>query len=182
MLYCHVDYLLRQHLERQVAVSRKETPSHLKGFANSYPNRPFMSTELRSADGGVYPLDAIFVNGVLDTNALAKHGIPRLTGTFAWAMFIANAAIGALILHCILFWGKDIWNTYKMARKHQYADRHHVVMEKNYKECPWHWYAGVLVISFILGLIVCLKEDIHLPVSPEQPDPPEPLRTTETVC
>ena len=37
-------------------------------------------------------------------------------------------------------------------------------MTKHYKEVPWYWYAGILVLSFILGLIVVLKENITLPV------------------
>ena len=37
-------------------------------------------------------------------------------------------------------------------------------MTKHYKESPWWWYAVVLVLSFILGLVVVIKEDITLPV------------------
>jgi hypothetical protein len=37
-------------------------------------------------------------------------------------------------------------------------------MAKNYKEAPWWWYATVLVVSFVLGLIVAIKENITLPV------------------
>jgi hypothetical protein len=37
--------------------------------------------------------DLPFLNGVLDKSALAKYGLPRLTGTFAYAMFMANAAV-----------------------------------------------------------------------------------------
>ena len=36
-------------------------------------------------------------------------------------------------------------------------------MAQHYKETPWWWYGGVLLISFILGLIVVLKENITLP-------------------
>lgn len=54
---------------------------------------PFMSTRLLTQDGGNYPSTKVFVNGVLDKNALAKYGLPRLTGTFAYAMFMANAAV-----------------------------------------------------------------------------------------
>jgi hypothetical protein len=36
-------------------------------------------------------------------------------------------------------------------------------MAKHYKEAPWWWYIGVLIISFVLGLIVVLKENIGLP-------------------
>lgn len=56
-------------------------------------SQPFMSTRLRSADGSAYPITKVFSGGVLDQDALAKYGIPRLTGSFAYAMFMANAAV-----------------------------------------------------------------------------------------
>lgn len=37
-------------------------------------------------------------------------------------------------------------------------------MAKNYKEAPWWWYIIVLVGSFILGIIVTVKENITLSV------------------
>lgn len=37
-------------------------------------------------------------------------------------------------------------------------------MAAHYKETPWWWYAAVLVVSFILGLVVVTKENITLPV------------------
>jgi hypothetical protein len=37
-------------------------------------------------------------------------------------------------------------------------------MAKNYKEVPWWWYMIVLVFSFILGLVVVIKENITMPV------------------
>lgn len=37
-------------------------------------------------------------------------------------------------------------------------------MATNYKEAPWWWYIAVLVFSFILGLVVVIKENITLPV------------------
>lgn len=58
-------------------------------------SQPFMSTRLRSQDGSAYPTASVFVGGVLSQEALAKYGIPRLTGTFAYAMFMANAAVSS---------------------------------------------------------------------------------------
>ncbi|OOQ84620.1 oligopeptide transporter [Penicillium brasilianum] len=124
---------------------------------------PFMSTKLLTENGTKYPISSVFPGGVLDTSALEKYGIPRLSGTFAFAMFMANAAIGALIVHCILFWGSDIKRAYKSARAGRFDDRHHEHMAKHYKETPWWWYVVVLVVSFVLGLIVVLKEDIGMP-------------------
>lgn len=66
-------------------------------------------------------------------------------------------------MHCIIFWGPDIKRAFIDSRKNKFDDRHHVHMAKHYKEAPWWWYVSVLVISFFLGLIVVLKEDVTLP-------------------
>lgn len=44
----------------------------------------------------------------------------------------------------------------------QSNDRHHAYVNKHYKESPWWWFVIILVVSFVLGLIVVLKEDITL--------------------
>lgn len=54
---------------------------------------PFMSTRLRMDNGTAYPIDEVFIGGVLNEDALAEYGLPRLTGTFAFALFMANAAV-----------------------------------------------------------------------------------------
>ncbi|POR36260.1 OPT oligopeptide transporter [Tolypocladium paradoxum] len=127
-------------------------------------SQPFMSTRIRAQNGTAYPIQAVFIGGVLDEDALARNGIPSLAGSFAYAMFIANAAIGALIAHCFLFWGGDVVKAYKSARNGRFDDRHHAHMAKHYKEVPWWWYVAILVISFAIGLVVVLKENITLPV------------------
>jgi undecaprenyl pyrophosphate phosphatase UppP len=71
--------------------------------------------------------------------------------------------IGALIAHCILFWGKEIKHAYKSAKKGRYDDRHHQHMAAHYNETPWWWYVMVLLVSFALGLVVVLRENITLP-------------------
>lgn len=125
-------------------------------------SQPFMSTKLHTIAGKSYPLSKVFVRGILDEAALEKYGPPRLAGTFVWAMFIANTAIGALIGHFFLFWGKDVWRAFRGTKEEEVKDRHHEYMAKNYKEAPWWWYIGILVIGFVLGLIVVLKEDVTL--------------------
>ncbi|CAI7618076.1 unnamed protein product [Penicillium crustosum] len=133
-------------------------------YGNGWNSRelPFMSTKMLLNNGTAYPIDTVFPGGVLDEAALFETGLPRLTGSFAFAMFMANAAMGALIVHCILFWGKDIMRAYKSARVGIYDDRHHTHMAKHYKEAPWWWYIAVLVVSFVLGIIVTVKENITL--------------------
>jgi OPT family oligopeptide transporter len=36
-------------------------------------------------------------------------------------------------------------------------------MQRHYRETPWYWYLGVMIVSFILGLVVVLKENVTLP-------------------
>jgi hypothetical protein len=62
---------------------------------------PFMSTRLKTADGDPYPLTTVFTGGVLDKTALAEVGLPKLTGSFVYAMFMANAAVRSSCLHRI---------------------------------------------------------------------------------
>ncbi|GKT52418.1 oligopeptide transporter 6 [Colletotrichum spaethianum] len=126
-------------------------------------SQPFMSTRLRSEDGSTYPIAKVFTGGILNQEALAKYGIPRLTGSFAYAMFMANAAIGALVAHCFLFWGGDVKRAYQSAKSGRYDDRHHSHMTKHYKETPWWWYVVVLVASFVLGLVVVCTQNVTLP-------------------
>lgn len=67
-------------------------------------------------------------------------------------------------MHCFIFWGGDIWRAFKSAKAGRFDDPHHDHMAKRYKEAPWWWYVAVLVLSFILGLVVVIKENITLPV------------------
>ncbi|KAF7914799.1 hypothetical protein BELL_0070g00310 [Botrytis elliptica] len=135
-------------------------------YTNAWDSKsqPFMSTQLRSENGSRYPTGQVFTNGVLNDTALEEFGNPSLTGSFAYAMFMANAAIGALITHCFAFWGGDVIRAFKSAKAGTYEDPHHAHMARTYKEAPWWWYVAVLVISFVLGLVVVIKENITLPV------------------
>ncbi|KAH7323129.1 OPT oligopeptide transporter protein-domain-containing protein [Stachybotrys elegans] len=124
---------------------------------------PFMSTRLLMENGTRYPVAEVFEGGILNEDRLLEVGIPRLTGTFAFALFMANAAIGALVLHVFLFWGGDILKTYKSAKAGKFDDRHHAYMAANYKEVPWWWYIVVLILSFVLGLIVVTTQNVTIP-------------------
>lgn len=75
-------------------------------YGNGWNSRslPFMSTKLLMANGTAYPVHGVFIDGVLDEAALLKYGLPKLSGTFAFAMFMANAAVSIkqpFILHSI---------------------------------------------------------------------------------
>lgn len=55
-----------------------------------------MSTKLRSADGSAYPTAKLFAGGVLSHAALAQYGLPKLTGSFAYSLLMANAAVSCI--------------------------------------------------------------------------------------
>lgn len=59
---------------------------------------PFMSTTLKSADGSEYPSASIFPGGSLNGTALAEFGISRMASTFAYGIFMSNAAVS---LECL---------------------------------------------------------------------------------
>ncbi|CAN9292268.1 unnamed protein product [Alternaria alternata] len=135
-------------------------------YGNAWGSRslPFMSTRLLTQDGKQYPSESVFIDGILDEKALLQYGLPRITGTFAYAMFMANAAIGALVAHTVLFWGGDTVRAFKDAKKGKFDDPHHAHMAKHYKDAPQWWYLVVLLVSFVLGLVVVIKENVTLPV------------------
>lgn len=64
-------------------------------YSNAWDSKslPFMSTRLQSDNGTSYPIASVFEGGVLNKDALAEYGLPRLTGSFAYSMFMANAAV-----------------------------------------------------------------------------------------
>ncbi|QSZ32256.1 hypothetical protein DSL72_001830 [Monilinia vaccinii-corymbosi] len=134
-------------------------------YTNTWDSKaqPFMSTQLRSQSGSRYPIAKVFSDGILNNTALEEYGSPTLTGSFAYSMLMANAAIGALVTHTCVFWGGDVVRTFKSSREGVFADPHHAYMAKTYKDAPWWWFVATLAISFFLGLIVVLKENITLP-------------------
>ncbi|KAJ1023605.1 hypothetical protein NDA16_003222 [Ustilago loliicola] len=125
-------------------------------------NFPFMSTSIFNDQGKKYNQSAVFVNGILDKAKLEQVGYPRVTGSYAWGMLARNAAIGALVAHVVLFWGKDVLKSIKQSRQGKVEDRHWKGMQK-YKEAPAWWYLSLLLISFVFGLIVVLTQDTTLP-------------------
>ncbi|EPT02055.1 hypothetical protein FOMPIDRAFT_1119079 [Fomitopsis schrenkii] len=125
---------------------------------------PMLSTSIFSADGTVYDQASVFgPGGILNQTALDTVGLPALTGSNAWAQLTANLSIGGLIAHTVLFWGPYVVQTFKHARAGTQPDPHWQVMNRNYKEVPWYWYIGLLVLSFFAGLVVVLEGQTTLP-------------------
>ncbi len=80
-------------------------------------------------------------------------------GNVCWGMMMRNAAIGALVMHVVLFWGRFVLTSLKQSRDRTQPDRHFKAMQSMYGEAPHWWYLILLAISLVLGLIVVLTQE-----------------------
>ncbi|TKX22903.1 glutathione transporter-like protein [Elsinoe australis] len=125
---------------------------------------PFMSTSLFSSSGSrISTTSFLNSHGTIDYDKLAKVGLPRLTSSTVWGYLTQTLAIGALITHVILFFGKDMILAWKQARSRTQPDPHYQGMLR-YKEVPYWWYVTVFALCFLAGLVVNIKGDTTLPV------------------
>ncbi|KAJ2917485.1 hypothetical protein MD484_g2956, partial [Candolleomyces efflorescens] len=124
---------------------------------------PMLSTSIFSSNGSIYRQSAVFgTHFVLNETALEEVGLPALTGSNAWTSLTANLSIGGLVAHVIFFWGPYAVDSFKLAYRKTQPDPHYQAMRK-YQEAPWWWYAILLVLSFLAGLIVVFKGQTTLP-------------------
>ncbi|KAL0960205.1 hypothetical protein HGRIS_011838 [Hohenbuehelia grisea] len=134
-------------------------------YSNAWNSRsfPMLSSSLFASNGSVYNQSAIFGAGQqLDTTALKEVGLPSLTGANVWSGFCMNLTIGALITHVILFWGGHARDSFRLARQKTQPDPHYQAMQR-YPEVPWWWFASILILSFIAGLVVVVIGSTTLP-------------------
>ncbi|KAF9873385.1 peptide transporter mtd1 [Colletotrichum karsti] len=125
---------------------------------------PFMSTSLFASNGTRWSTTSVLNDrGVIDYDKLDQAGLPHLTSSTVWGYLTASMAIGALITHVIIFYGKDMVDAWKQARSRTQPDIHYQAMLK-YKEVPMWWYIALFVLTFIAGLIVNIKGETTLPV------------------
>ncbi|TFK71693.1 oligopeptide transporter [Pluteus cervinus] len=124
---------------------------------------PMLSTSIFSSNGSIYHQSAVFGHTFeLNQTALHEIGLPALTGSNAWANLTANLSIGGLVAHVVLFWGGYARDAFKFARNGTQPDPHYQAMKK-YKEAPAWWYACLLVLAFVAGLVVVVKGQTTLP-------------------
>lgn len=124
-----------------------------------------MSSSLFREDGSVYDISEILDanSPIINEEKLASYGYPKLTGTSLWVYFCANAAIGALIVHVLIFYAKPMWQSLKSARSRTQPDPHYQAMLR-YKDVPMWWYGVIFVLAFVAGIIVNTVGETTLPV------------------
>lgn len=124
---------------------------------------PFMSTSLFHNNGTRFQTASVINDrGTIDYDKLDAQGLPQLTAATVWGYLCSSLAMGSLITHVILFYGKDMVAAWKQARSRTQPDIHYQKMLK-YKEVPMWWYLALFVLTFIAGLIVNIKGETTLP-------------------
>ncbi|GMF71262.1 unnamed protein product [Aspergillus oryzae] len=125
---------------------------------------PFMSTSLFQSNGTQFSTSSVINSqGTIDFTKLEETGLPSLTSATVWGYLTQNLAIGALITHVFIFYGKDMVLAWKQSRSKTQPDPHYQAMLK-YKEVPMWWYLVLFVLAFVAGLIVNIKGETTLPV------------------
>lgn len=126
---------------------------------------PFMSSELYKEDGTLFDIQQVLDTDspVINPTKLKEYGYPHFPASYAFVLFTANAAIGALIVHVLLFYAKPSWQAVKSAIKNTQPDPHYQAMLK-YKDVPMWWYGVLFILAFVAGIIVNAKGDTTLPV------------------
>ena len=125
---------------------------------------PFMSTSLFQSNGTKLATTSIInTKNLIDDTKLDQIGVPYLTSSTTWGYFTQTLAIGALISHVFIFYGKDMVRAWKQARIRSQPDVHYQGMLK-YKEVPMWWYLFLFLLCFVAGLIVNIKGETSLPV------------------
>jgi len=84
-----------------------------------------------------------------------------LAPTFALNYGLSFAALMAVIVHTVIFNGKEVWYRFKAARD-QEPDVFMKLMKK-YKDAPDWWYGVLFVFSMALGLATTLAYSTQLP-------------------
>lgn len=96
----------------------------------------------------------------LDVEKYQNYSPLFLSTTFMLAYGLSFASIISVLVHVILFHGKDIWNRFRNVTKEEEEDIHSRLMAR-YKAVPVWWYGVVTVIMLGMSLGVCLGYSTH---------------------
>ncbi|KAF9552218.1 peptide transporter MTD1 [Agrocybe pediades] len=126
-------------------------------------NFPFLSQSLFYENGSIFDQLAILdENFRLDPAKLEQVGLPWFASSQVLTKIGANLAIGATIMHVILWYGKDIIEVIRKYRAGENYDPHLAKM-KVYPEVPMWWYIAVFVASFAMAMATIYTGHSHLP-------------------
>ncbi|KAH8662692.1 OPT oligopeptide transporter protein-domain-containing protein [Ilyonectria robusta] len=148
-------------------------------FARDFPflSQLLFSQNSTSSNYVVYNQTEILNDeNVLLPSALETEGIPFFAGTYAMFLFTTNLAVTATVSHLLLWNWDDLKTGYSFLSPSslrqllsprsrdidEEKDPHYQLMLA-YPECPSWWYACILILSVIMGVVAIYAAKSTLP-------------------
>ncbi|VFQ72625.1 unnamed protein product [Cuscuta campestris] len=129
-------------------------------------NFPIYSNDLFQLDGSRYNTSAVINSHfALDRQAYDRAGPLYLSTFFAMSYGIGFATLSAVVVHVLLFNGRDIWSKTKKAFGGESKEDIHTRLMRAYKEVPMWWFVVILVVNLVVILYTCMhyEETLQLP-------------------
>uniref|UniRef100_A0A3Q7JBL3 Uncharacterized protein n=1 Tax=Solanum lycopersicum TaxID=4081 RepID=A0A3Q7JBL3_SOLLC len=127
---------------------------------------PILSSHLFNAQGQKYDIHRIVNDKFeLDQVAYGKQGRINISTFFALSYGLNFAAVVATLTQVGLFNGKEIISRFRASNKSGKSDDIHTKLMKKYPDIPGWWFHGMLVVSLVLSLILCIVwvDQVQLP-------------------
>jgi OPT family small oligopeptide transporter len=123
---------------------------------------PLSGSDSYDNTGQVYNVTKIVdAAGNFMPEAYSAYSPIFMPATFAMAYGLSFAVMACLPVHIFLYFGKDIISAFRGTNK---KDVHARLMQKNYKDVPWWWFAIMSVIVLVVTIITMEVYHTEMPV------------------
>ncbi|XP_029125425.1 oligopeptide transporter 7 [Cajanus cajan] len=137
-------------------------------WTNLYNARrfPIFSDDLFMSNGEKYNISAIIDSKFhLDMEAFERQGPLYLSTIFAMSYGIGFACLSAILVHVLLFHGREILRVSKSAIQENKIDIHTKIMRENYSQVPEWWFLCFLLFNITTTIFICeyFNNQLQLP-------------------
>ncbi|PKI53883.1 hypothetical protein CRG98_025677 [Punica granatum] len=127
---------------------------------------PIFSNDLFMSNGSSYDILSITNSKFhLDREAYARNGPVHMSTFFAMTYGLGFATLPAVIVHVLLFNGRELWQQAKGAFGGNRKMDVHTRLMKKYKSVPTWWFIALLLVTIACIIFTCehYKESLQLP-------------------
>lgn len=137
-------------------------------YTNSFSTGylPFLDGNVFDNTGSYYNVSRIITPDVLfDQKMYEEYSPLYLPAAYIMSYWAAFASLTALIVHCYLFYRKDIVRQWRASRNEATKSNGdvHIRLMRRYDEVPANWYICTFVICLAVALYVVQTNDVGLP-------------------
>ncbi|KAI9593424.1 OPT oligopeptide transporter protein-domain-containing protein [Syncephalis fuscata] len=123
---------------------------------------PIISSKLFTSNGSRYDTLSLLNKDLsLNEERYQAYGPPHLSFFFAITYGVGFATLASVIMHTVLYHGRDIVNRLRESRMAN--DDIHAKLMDRYPEVPDVWYIGIFVLNLILAIVACELFGLDLP-------------------